>query len=60
MFKLTPGSGGQYSETILHFFSGGDGAVSMAPVIRDSAGNLYGTTFEGGSFGRGVVFEITP
>jgi uncharacterized repeat protein (TIGR03803 family) len=32
----------------------------MAPVIRDSAGNLYGTTFEGGSFGRGVVFEITP
>jgi uncharacterized repeat protein (TIGR03803 family) len=60
VFKLTPGSGGQYSETILHFFSGGDGAVSMAPVIRDSAGNLYGTTFEGGSFGRGVVFEITP
>jgi uncharacterized repeat protein (TIGR03803 family) len=24
------------------------------------AGNLYGTTVEGGAYGGGVVFEITP
>ena len=28
--------------------------------ILDSAGNLYGTADEGGSYGNGVVFEVTP
>jgi uncharacterized repeat protein (TIGR03803 family) len=58
--ELTPGTNGQWTETVLHRFSGTDGAMPMAPVIRDAQGNLYGTTFTGGSFGRGVVFEITP
>ncbi len=45
--------------TILHSFTGGaDGAESTAGVIRDSAGNLYGTSEEGGTFGAGVVYKL--
>jgi len=29
-------------------------------VIRDAAGNLYGTTYAGGENGAGVVFKIEP
>jgi uncharacterized repeat protein (TIGR03803 family) len=46
-------------EITLHGFLGSpDGADSFAPVIRDSEGNLYGTTTEGGTYGGGTVFEI--
>ncbi len=39
----------------LHYFSGTDGANPVAGVIRDSAGNLYGTTQAGST-----VFKLTP
>lgn len=50
-----------YTETVLHNFSGGpkDGAVPYAAVIRDSAGNLYGTTYYGGSSSTGILFRLT-
>ena len=48
-------------ETVLHSFTGGvDGAYPYAGVIRDSDGNLYGTTNGGGSAGAGVVFKVDP
>src|SRR5579863_8525106 len=39
-----------------------DGAMPEAGVIKDSAGNLYGTTSEGGYYrlGKGVVFKVAP
>jgi uncharacterized repeat protein (TIGR03803 family) len=47
-------------ETVLHSFTGGgDGGVPEANVIRDAAGNLYGTT-EGGGDCCGVVFKLNP
>jgi uncharacterized repeat protein (TIGR03803 family) len=47
--------------TVLHSFTGGaDGADPYAGVIRDSAGNLYGTTAYGGTAGAGVVFKLDP
>jgi uncharacterized repeat protein (TIGR03803 family) len=48
------------TETVLHSFAGGssDGADPTARVILDANGNLYGTTFRGGSSGRGTVFEL--
>jgi len=47
--------------TVLYTFTGGvDGGQPLAPLIRDSAGNLYGTAQGGGSFNFGVVFKITP
>ena len=48
-------------ETVLHSFKGGkDGEYPYASVIRDAAGNLYGTTYGGGASGWGTVFEIDP
>ena len=47
------------NETVLYSFTGGaDGGSPLAGVIRDSAGNLYGTTSGGGVSGAGVVFKI--
>ena len=47
------------NETVLYSFTGGaDGGYPLAGVIRDSAGNLYGTTNGGGASGAGVVFKI--
>jgi uncharacterized repeat protein (TIGR03803 family) len=46
-------------ETVLYSFTGGaDGNDPFASVIRDSAGNLYGTTFAGGAPGAGVVYKL--
>ena len=46
------------NETVLYSFTGGaDGGQPYAGVIRDSAGNLYGTTYNDGA-GRGVVYEL--
>jgi len=38
----------------------GDGAMPVQGAIRDSSGNLFGTTSGGGANGYGVVFEYTP
>jgi uncharacterized repeat protein (TIGR03803 family) len=48
-------------ETVLYSFTGGaDGRSPSAGVIRDSAGNLYGTASLGGKWYGGVVFKLTP
>ena len=60
VFKLTRTSSG-WSESLLYSFSGGnDGEFPENGVTFDSAGNLYGTTSEGGSNGYGTVFELSP
>jgi len=46
-------------ETVLYSFKGGaDGGWPYAGVIRDSAGNLYGTTSARGASGYGVVYKL--
>jgi uncharacterized repeat protein (TIGR03803 family) len=47
------------SETVLHNFTGGaDGSQPSAGLLRDSLGNLYGTTYFGGAFNFGTVFKL--
>lgn len=55
-------SGGSYTFTDLHDFALGphDGGFPDGGVIRDAAGNLYGTTVDGGAYGSGIIFKITP
>ena len=61
VYKLTPETGGGWTETILHSFGAGtDGGAPEYSVIFDSSGNLYGTTLGGGTGGEGTVWEITP
>lgn len=45
-------------ETVLYRFTGSDGQYPEQGVVRDSAGNFYGTTLSGGSFGFGAVFKV--
>ena len=57
LFELSPGG----QQTVLYSFSGGtDGGEPGTGLIRDASGNLYGTTFEGGSNGAGVVYKVSP
>jgi len=60
VYKLAPRAKGKWNYTVLHVFTGYDGAQPDANLILDSQGNLYGTTATGGVYGGGVVFEITP
>ncbi|MGA3212722.1 MAG: choice-of-anchor tandem repeat GloVer-containing protein, partial [Terriglobales bacterium] len=61
IFELTPSTGGAWTETVLYTFTGGaDGSNPQAGLVFDSAGNLYGTTYDGGAFGFGTVFELSP
>jgi uncharacterized repeat protein (TIGR03803 family) len=61
IFELTPGSGGTWVEKDLHDFDGSatDGASPLAGLTIDRAGNLYGTTYQGGIYNNGTVFELT-
>jgi uncharacterized repeat protein (TIGR03803 family) len=65
VFELTPSGSGEWSETVLHSFSGGaDGGLPKGALAFDTAGNLYGTTVTGGtgdcSSGCGVAYELSP
>ncbi len=56
VFKLAKGG----VETVLYSFMGEpDGANPDSGLTRDSAGNLYGTTFFGGTSNNGTVFKVT-
>ncbi len=61
VFKLTSAGGGNWTETTVHSFGfGTDGVNPNAGLIFGAGGNLYGTTFDGGAYYTGTVFEITP
>ena len=55
VYKINP----KGAETVLHAFKDGtDGSGPDGFLIRDSAGNFYGTTSSGGAYGQGTVFEL--
>ncbi len=57
VYKLTP----SLQETVLYSFKGApDGANPYAGVTMDAAGNLYGTTYNGGAHSEGVVYKLNP
>ncbi len=69
VFKLQPpasickSTSCSWTETVLHSFSSGpqDGAdPSYAPLVFDHAGNIYGTTADGGASNGGTVYEMSP
>ena len=55
IFELSPNG----DETVLHGFSRPrNGDYPEAGLVRDTAGNLYGTTMGGGHAGNGIVFKL--
>jgi uncharacterized repeat protein (TIGR03803 family) len=61
VYQLAP-RGGIWTQTILHTFSGppNDGQSGSSGLAEDAAGNLYGTSSNGGEAGAGTVFELSP
>jgi uncharacterized repeat protein (TIGR03803 family) len=59
VYKLTHANG-SWTETVLYSFKGGsDGSSPISPLVSDAAGNLYGTTSDGGaSCACGVIFKL--
>jgi len=60
VFELSPSASG-WTETVLYSFTGGsDGSTPLGGLVFDSAGNLYGSTSNGGARGGGTIFELSP
>ncbi len=58
IFELSPKPGGGLAYSVLYTFSGiGNDALPNGSLVRDAAGNFYGTAI---SFGNGEVFELSP
>jgi uncharacterized repeat protein (TIGR03803 family) len=61
-YKLAPIANGGWRPSVLHAFDAVDGDTSVAPVVFDKAGNLYGSEDEGGHSGCfggcGTIFEL--
>jgi uncharacterized repeat protein (TIGR03803 family) len=58
VFKLSE----KGKKTVLYNFAGGssDGCGPNGALLRDSAGNLYGTTYSCGASSAGTVFKVSP
>jgi uncharacterized repeat protein (TIGR03803 family) len=48
-----------HRKSALDFTGGADGASPQSSLVLDSLGNLYGTTYSGGTYGAGTVFMVT-
>jgi len=59
VFELSPNGSG-WTEKILYRFQGpNDGENPNSGLVMDSAGNLYGNTWQGGPGGGGTVYKLT-
>ncbi len=55
VFRIDPTD----TEKVIYSFAGGtDGATSDATLLRDAAGNLYGTTTAGGTGAAGTILKV--
>jgi uncharacterized repeat protein (TIGR03803 family) len=59
VFLLSTLSAGAATETAFYKFSGPQGMVPYGAVAFDTSGNLYGTTYQGGAYGYGTVFQLS-
>ncbi len=49
-----------WNETILYYFKLQQGPTASGRVAFDSAGNIFGTTKDGGVQGTGIAYELSP
>lgn len=59
VYKLT-NSGGTWTQTVIHAFTGADGSGPGSRVTLDNRGNVYGMTPTGGADGLGTIYELHP
>jgi uncharacterized repeat protein (TIGR03803 family) len=59
VYELT-NSGGTWNYVPMYTFTGTDGLFSFSNLVLDKQGNVYGTTWGGGSHNFGIVFKVVP
>src|SRR6266566_1245561 len=60
VYELSPRQTGEWNERVIYSFqTGSDGNSPISNLVHDAAGNLYGTTSEGG-LGSGTIFKVSP
>ena len=59
VYKLT-NSGGTWTQTVIHAFTGADGSGPGSRVTLDNGGNVYGMTPTGGADGLGTIYQLHP
>jgi uncharacterized repeat protein (TIGR03803 family) len=60
VFELLRSSGGKWKQKVLHVFTGRNSSSPNGGLVFDANGNLYGSTYGGGTSNSGIVFELTP
>lgn len=60
VYKLAPNGTGGWTYSVIHSFHNTEGANPRSGVVLDGSGNIYGTTYSGGSSGFGVVYRLSP
>jgi uncharacterized repeat protein (TIGR03803 family) len=60
VFKLSLSQDTWVAQNIHTFSGGSDGRIPNGPPAVDSAGNVYGTTYDGGSRNHGTVWKLIP
>ncbi len=59
-FEVSPHKKGWREKVVHSFGQGTDGEEPIGGVVFDKAGNFYGTTLLGGTYGNGTVYKVTP
>src|SRR3984885_14659045 len=60
ILTVSASASGPVESTLYNFLGHPDGSNPSSPVTFDKAGNIYGTTADGGMFGFGAIFELSP
>jgi uncharacterized repeat protein (TIGR03803 family) len=58
VFRINPS--GSYTNLYSFGTVSNDGVYPLAGLVQGSDGNFYGTTIQGGAYGYGTVFRISP
>ena len=58
VFQLKRGSGGLWTESVIHAFDVTTGSTPVGGLVFDSKGDLFGTTQVGGAYKVGAVYML--
>jgi uncharacterized repeat protein (TIGR03803 family) len=61
IFEMTPNGDGTWTYNVMHEFasSSTDGQSPIGGLVMDAAGNFYGSTWIGGAYNQGTIFEFS-